>query len=110
MQEDDAPHGYGLNGKTSTLNAHEGAGDKSIACDAHSVRGARMTVVLPSAQRDENIAAHHAFVRYIEISRTGDHDAKLQAKSEWLQAERKLRRSIVAGRKSAHRTGWSPEP
>ena len=63
-----------------------------------------MKVVLPSAHFDENIAAHHAFVRYLEISRTDD-DAKLQAKSEWIQAERKLRRSIVAGRKAAHRTG-----
>jgi len=64
-----------------------------------------MKVVLPSAHFGENIAAHHAFVRYLEISRTDDDDAKLQAKNEWLQAERKLRRSIVAGRKAAHRTG-----
>ena len=67
-----------------------------------------MTVVLPSAHRDENIAAHHAFVRYLEISRRGDRDAKLKARSEWLQAESKLRRSLVgAGRagRPAHRAG-----
>ena len=69
-----------------------------------------MVVVLPSAHLDENLTAHRAFIRYIEISRAGDGDAKFQAKSEWLQAERKLRRSIVVGRKAAYRTVRSPEP
>jgi len=96
-------------------NAHDGLGAK--AQPALPIQwGARMSVVLPSAHLDENIAAHHAFVRYLEILRMGDHDGKLQAKSEWLQAERKLRRSIVGGRKAgssgrpAHRTGGSPGP